>query len=87
MHRFSPQLSLNLNVNNLFGAGTTESFVENEVLRLHTLTSTQPRVFSLGLRYQWGGVTGDDRIRGGGRGPLRGPGTGGGNGARGGFSG
>ncbi|MBD8531076.1 MULTISPECIES: outer membrane beta-barrel family protein [unclassified Massilia] len=80
MHRFSPQLSLNLNVNNLFGAGNTETFVENEILRLHTLSQTQPRVFSLGLRYQWGGVTGDERIRNGGRGVLRGPGARGGNG-------
>ncbi len=84
MHRFSPQLSLNLNVNNLFGAGTTESYVENEVLRLHTWSTTQPRVFSLGLRYQWGGVTGDERIRNGGRGQLRGPGMGNGPGGRGG---
>jgi outer membrane receptor protein involved in Fe transport len=82
MHRFSPQLSLNLNVNNLFGAGTTESYVENEVLRLHTFSTTQPRVFSLGLRYQWGGVTGDERIRNGGRGQLRGPGMGNGPGGR-----
>ena len=80
MHRFSPQLSLNLNVNNAFGAGNTETFVENEVLRLHTLSTTQPRIFSLGLRYQWGGVTGDERIRNGGRGMLRGPGGRGGNG-------
>jgi len=83
MHRFSPQLSLNLNVNNLFGAGNTETFVENEILRLHTLSQTRPRVFSLGLRYQWGGVTGDERIRNGGRGVLRGPGGRNGNGGSG----
>ena len=76
MHRFSPQLSLNLNVNNVFGAGNTESFVENEVLRLHTVSTTQPRIFSLGLRYQWGGVTGDERIRNGGRGRCAGRGAG-----------
>jgi hypothetical protein len=75
MHRFSPQLSLNLNVNNPFGAGSTETFVENEVLRLHTLSASQPRVFSLGLRYQWGGVTGDERIRNGARGVASGPGA------------
>ena len=51
-HRFSPQLSLNLNVNNVFGAGNTESFLENDVLLPQTLTPTQPRTFSLGLRYQ-----------------------------------
>jgi len=87
MHRFSPQLSLNLNVNNVFGAGNTETFVENEILRLHTLSTTQPRIFSLGLRYQWGGVTGDERIRNGGRGVLRGPGGRGGNGGGGGNGG
>ncbi|MFC5459321.1 outer membrane beta-barrel protein [Massilia niabensis] len=85
MHRFTPALSLTMDVNNLFETGNTESFVENEVLRLHTLSTTQPRVFSLGLRYQWGGVTGDERIRNGRRGMLRG--TGGRTGEGGGGSG
>jgi hypothetical protein len=45
------------------------------VLRLHSLTVNQPRIVQIGLRYQWGGVTGDDRIRNGGRGMFRsGPG-------------
>ncbi|QJD98979.1 TonB-dependent receptor [Massilia forsythiae] len=83
-HRFSPRLSLNLNVNNVFGAGNTDSYVENEVLRLHSLSTTQARIFTLGLRYQWGGVTGDERIRNGGRGMFRG-GPGGRNGGGGGF--
>jgi outer membrane receptor protein involved in Fe transport len=67
MHRFSPRLSLNTNVNNVFRTGNNESFVENEVLRLHTLNTPQQRVFTVGLRYQWGGVTGDERVRNGGR--------------------
>jgi outer membrane receptor protein involved in Fe transport len=66
-HRLSQRLSLNLNVNNVFRAGNNESITENEVLWLHSLTATQPRIFTLGLRYQWGGVTGDERIRNGGR--------------------
>jgi len=72
MHRISPRLSLNLNVNNVFHTGNMESDVENEVLRLHSLTVNQPRIVQIGLRYQWGGVTGDDRIRNGGRGMFRG---------------
>ena len=72
MHRISPRLSLNLNVNNVFHTGNMESDVENEVLRLHSLSVNQPRIVQVGLRYQWGGVTGDDRIRNGGRGMFRG---------------
>jgi hypothetical protein len=83
-HNFSPRLSLNLNVNNVFNTGNMESDVDNEVLRLHTLTVSQPRIVQIGLRYQWGGVTGDERIRNGGRGMFRGGpdgrGDGGGNG-------
>jgi outer membrane receptor protein involved in Fe transport len=71
-HTITPQLSLNLNVNNVFHTGNMESDVENEVLRLHTLNTGQPRVVQIGLRYQWGGVAGDERIRNGGRGMFRG---------------
>jgi hypothetical protein len=71
-HNFDARLSLNVNVANVFHTGTMESDVENEVLRLNSLTTGQPRVVQIGLRYQWGGVTGDDRIRNGGRGNFRG---------------
>ncbi|NIA56161.1 TonB-dependent receptor [Massilia sp. TW-1] len=71
-HNFDARLSLNVNVANVFHTGTMESDVENEVLRLHSLTTGQPRVVQIGLRYHWGGVTGDDRIRNGGRGNFRG---------------
>jgi outer membrane receptor for ferrienterochelin and colicin len=71
-HTITPRLSLNLNVNNVFHTGNMESDVENEVLRLHTLNVSQPRVVQLGLRYQWGGVTGDERVRNGARGTFRG---------------
>jgi ferric enterobactin receptor len=94
-HRISPQMTLNFNVNNVFRVGNMESFTENELLRVHSLISGQPRTFMLGLRYQWGGVTGDSRIRNGGRrgempdGQPRGEhgnfGPGGPGGARGGF--
>lgn len=91
-HRVTPSMTLNLNVNNVFQAGSSESFTENEVLRLHSLSTTQPRIFSLGLRYQWGGVTGDQRVRNGGkrgRGLFRGGRgrEGGGNDGPGGFGG
>jgi outer membrane receptor protein involved in Fe transport len=72
MHRITPRLSLNLNVNNVFHTGNMESDIENEVLRLHTLNVSQPRIVQIGLRYQWGGVAGDDRVRNGGRGGFRG---------------
>jgi outer membrane receptor protein involved in Fe transport len=72
MHRITPRLSMNLNVNNVFHTGNMESDVENEVLRLHTLSVNQPRIVQIGLRYQWGGVSGDERIRNGGRGMFRG---------------
>jgi outer membrane receptor protein involved in Fe transport len=65
-HRISPQLSLNMNVTNVFRTGDRETFTSNEVLNLHNLVYAQPRLFTVGLRYQWGGVTGDDRIRNGG---------------------
>jgi outer membrane receptor for ferrienterochelin and colicin len=65
-HRLSPRMTLNLNVNNVFHIGNMESTVDNEVLRVHTLAASQPRVVMLGLRYLWGGVTGDQRIRNGG---------------------
>ncbi len=65
-HRFSPQLTLNMNVNNVFKVGNMVSDTDNEILRLHSLTIRQPRVFNIGLRYQFGGVTGDSRIRNGG---------------------
>jgi hypothetical protein len=71
-HNLSRRLSLNLNVYNVFHTGNMESDVENEVLRLHTLNVSQPRIVQVGLRYQWGGVTGDDRIRNGGHGMFRG---------------
>jgi len=71
-HRFSPRLAMNLNVVNLFRTGDTETFIENENLRVHSVSTTQPRVVSLGFTYQFGGVTGDERIRNGGRGMFRG---------------
>jgi len=71
-HQFSPRLSMNLNVNNLFRSGSTETFIENEQLRYHAISTTQPRIVSLGFVYRWGGVTGDERVRNGGRGMFRG---------------
>jgi outer membrane receptor protein involved in Fe transport len=90
-HRIAPQMTLNLNVNNVFNAANIENSTENEVLRVHSLTTGQPRTFMFGVRYQWGGVTGDPRIRNGGRrGEVMGPrggdrgGNGGGQGGPGG---
>jgi outer membrane receptor protein involved in Fe transport len=73
-HRLSPQMTVNFNVNNVFNVGNMESFTDNEVLRVHSRITGQPRLFTLGLRYQWGGVTGDPRLRNGGvrRGDLMG---------------
>ena len=71
-HRITPRLATVLNVQNVFHTGNTESFVSNELLNLHNLNVSQPRLFTVGLVYNWGGVTGDDRIRNGGRGMFRG---------------
>lgn len=85
-HRLSQQMTLNFNVQNVFNVGGMSSVTENEVLRMYSLRSKQPRVFNIGLRYQWGGVTGDERLRNGNRGMFRGgrgeggPGGGFGNG-------
>jgi len=86
-HNFTPRLSMNLDVSNLLRKGDQERFVDNEVLSLHSLSTGQPRIVSLGLRYQFGGVTGDDRIRNGGRGMFRGQGGPGGRGDGGGGNG
>jgi outer membrane receptor for ferrienterochelin and colicin len=92
-HRFTPRLNMNLNVSNVFDTGDIENYVENEVLRQHSLTTAPRRVVTLGLSYQWGGVSGDERIRNGGRGMFRGGGGSGreggdgGGGSRGGFNG
>jgi outer membrane receptor protein involved in Fe transport len=84
-HRFTPRLLLNLNVSNVFNTGDMESYVENEVLRLHSLNMAPQRIFTLGVNYQWGGVTGDERIRNGGRGMFRDSGGGRDGGDGGGF--
>jgi hypothetical protein len=86
-HRITPRLAAVLNVQNVFHTGNSESFISNELLNLHNLNVSQPRLFTLGLVYNWGGVTGDDRIRNG-RGMFRGGPDGGprgDGGARGGF--
>jgi outer membrane receptor protein involved in Fe transport len=88
-HRVTPRLAMLLNVNNVFHTGNSESFVNNEVLNLHNLNVNKPRLFTLGLVYNWGGVTGDDSIRNrGGHGMFRGGPDGGQHGdggSRGGF--
>ena len=72
-HRITPRLATLLSIQNVFHTGNTESFVSNELLNLHNLNVTQPRLFTVGLVYTWGGVTGDDKIRNrGGRGMFRG---------------
>jgi hypothetical protein len=73
-HRFTPRLNMNLNISNVFGTGDIENYVENEVLRQHSLTTAPQRVVTLGFSYQWGGVSGDERIRNGAPGMFRGGG-------------
>jgi outer membrane receptor protein involved in Fe transport len=88
-HRVTPRLSTLLSIQNVFHTGNTESFVSNELLNLHNLNVSQPRLFTIGLVYNWGGVTGDDNLRNrGGRGMFRGGPDGGprgDGGSRGGF--
>jgi outer membrane receptor protein involved in Fe transport len=72
-HRITPRLATLVSVQNVFRTGNTESFVSNELLNLHNLNVMQPRLFTVGLVYTWGGVTGDENIRNrGGRGMFRG---------------
>lgn len=66
-HQVSPRLSLTMNVQNVFHRGDRETFTNNELLNLHSLMMGPPRLFTIGLHYSWGGVTGDDRVRNGGR--------------------
>jgi len=86
-HRITPRLAALLSIQNVFHTGNTESFVSNELLNLHNLNVTQPRMFTIGLVYTLGGVTGDDKIRNrGGHGMFRGGPEGEGHGGdRGGF--
>lgn len=88
-HRITPRLATLLSIQNVFHTGSTESFVSNELLNLHNLNVAQPRLFTVGLVYTWGGVTGDDNIRNrGGHGMFRGGPDGGPHGdggSRGGF--
>jgi hypothetical protein len=65
---------MNLNVSNVFDTGDIENYVENEVLRQHSFTTAPQRVVTLGFSYQWGGVSGDERIRNGAPGMFRGGG-------------
>jgi outer membrane receptor for ferrienterochelin and colicin len=72
-HQVTQRLSLNLNVANVFHTGNMETFVNNELLNLHTLNVNHPRLFTIGLHYSLGGVTGDNNIRNrGDRGMFRG---------------
>jgi outer membrane receptor protein involved in Fe transport len=88
-HRVSPKLALYMNVTNVLHSGSQDSYTSNEALILHNFRAAQPRLFTIGLRYQWGGVTGDDKIRNGARreGMFRGQGNPGGRGDGGGDGG
>ncbi|HEX8786845.1 MAG TPA: TonB-dependent receptor, partial [Telluria sp.] len=48
-HTVTPRLTINLNVTNVFHTGNQESFVNNELLNLHNLNVSQPRLFTIGL--------------------------------------
>jgi outer membrane receptor protein involved in Fe transport len=91
--RFAPRLSLRTSVRDVFDSNVNKSTQTSDTVKLVNYSHQQGRVYTIGLTYSLGGVTGDSRLRNGG-GMLRGPGAegggrggGGGGGGPGGFGG
>ncbi|MCG2584763.1 outer membrane beta-barrel family protein [Massilia sp. TS11] len=62
-HKFSPRLSLNIRANDVF-QGTDQRFrTETDTLRDRTDVQVHQRRVYVGLRYTFGGVTGNDAVR------------------------
>lgn len=62
-HKFSPRLSLNLRANDLLRSTDQKYRVDTSLLRDHTDTTVDQRRVYVGLRYTFGGVTGNDAVR------------------------
>lgn len=62
-HKFSPRLSLNVRANDVL-RGTDQHYrVDTDILRDRTDVSVHQRRLYVGLRYSFGGVTGNDAVR------------------------
>ncbi|MES3021526.1 MAG: TonB-dependent receptor [Pseudomonadota bacterium] len=62
-HKFSPRLSLNIRANGVLGSADQKFRVETSTLRDRTDTTVHQRRVYAGLRYSFGGTTGNDAVR------------------------
>jgi outer membrane receptor protein involved in Fe transport len=62
-HKFNPRLSLNVRANDVLRSTRQAFRVDTGLLRDHTDTTVQQRRLYVGLRYSFGGVTGNDAVR------------------------
>ncbi len=62
-HKFSPRLSLNMRANDLLRSTDQKFRVDTDILRERTDTTVHQRRLYVGLRYTFGGVTGNDAVR------------------------
>ncbi|MFL6710336.1 MAG: hypothetical protein ACJ8HI_19205, partial [Massilia sp.] len=61
--KFNPRLSLNVRANDLLRSTDQKFRVETDTLRDRTDTTVHQRRLYAGLRYTFGGVTGNDAVR------------------------
>lgn len=62
-HKFSPRLSLNMRASDVFRTTDQKFRVETDTLRERIDTQVNQRRLFVGLRYNFGGVTGNDAVR------------------------
>lgn len=62
-HKFSPRLSLNVRASDVLRSSDQKFRVDTPTLREHTDTVVNQRRVYAGLRYTFGGVTGNDAVR------------------------
>jgi outer membrane receptor protein involved in Fe transport len=62
-HKFNPRLSLNVRANDVLRSSDQKFRIETDTLRDRTDTSVHQRRVYVGLRYTFGGVTGNDAVR------------------------
>lgn len=62
-HKFSPRLSLNIRANDVFQTTDQHFRVDTDTVRDRTDVAVHQRRVYVGLRYTFGGVTGNDAVR------------------------
>jgi len=62
-HKFDKRLSLNIRANDVLNSTGQKFRVETDILRDRTDTTVHQRRIYVGLRYTFGGVTGNDAVR------------------------